>query len=357
MNSCSFISGSPLLASLTKGGNLPFRRLCADFGADVTISEMLYARFLVKGKPRERALLRNHESEKCFGAQLATNDPAEAVAAARIAAERGAAFIDLNCACPIEDATRRGLAAALLRKPKRIGQIAEALVREGGLPVTLKLRLGWDEEHINAREIIHIAAESGASAVALHGRTREQRYTRAADWRAINEAGEGSAIPVIGNGDILTHYEARDRKAQTCVASVMIGRGALIKPWIFQEMREQKTLDLSASERVEIYFRFASYMREHFGNDDLGKKRIMGFLPWHFSFFHRYRYLPEEKFGEISRQHPLMQTRDDEVVSDNPLELILGSPDERIHLAISEALVSAETAEDAEDRIKTITLS
>lgn len=343
-----------MLASLTQGGNLPFRRLCVALGADLTISEMLYARFLLQGKGREKALLRRHESEKCFGVQFITSEPQETLHAAELAQAAGASFVDLNCACPIDEVVRRGLGAALLKRPKKIAQIVETVSKGIALPMTVKLRTGWEEDKPNIIEVAKMLEECGAAALFVHGRSRAQRYTKAAAWDIIRETAAAVSIPVIGNGDILTHYEAKSRK--NGVAGVMVGRGALIKPWIFSEIKDDTTLNLSARDRLGIYFRLAGFMKEHFGTDAHGLKRVVEFLAWHFSFFYRYEYLPEAEYGETAKEYPLLQSRLEPKATDDPLELILRSPDEAVHRKIAEVLANSGTEEECVSMISATTL-
>ena len=335
---------SVLLAPLTKGGNLPFRRLTCRFGATMTVSEMAYARFVVKGEARERALLRRHADEHIFGVQLAAKDPKEASEAARIAIDMGADFIDINCGCPIEDTTRRGLGASLLKKTRTIESLVSGLVANITVPVTVKIRLGWKEDEKNYIETALAAERAGASAITVHGRTREQRYSRAADWNAIKEVKAAVTIPVIGNGDILTHYEATARMQQSNVDGIMLGRGALIKPWLFQEIAEQRTLELSALERLKIFLQFTSFLKEHFRDDEKGRRRILQFLPWHFGFFHRYQYLPESHYLRESQQHPLMQSRIIADTKGDPLEALLVNADPKVHQALAQMLLETDEA-------------
>lgn len=325
--------GCTILAPLTKGGNLPFRRFCVEqFGAQVTVSEMAYARYLVKGESRERALLRKHSGEGCFGVQLAALQVEEALEAAKMARDLGADFIDINCGCPIDDVVRRGLGSALLRRPKALFRLVEHLSSNLDIPVTVKIRVGFKEGEENALEIARGVEAAGAKVLTIHGRTREQRYSRAANWALIGEIAAQVKIPVVGNGDILTWYEAESRKKIAGVRSVMLGRGALIKPWLFQEIREQRTLDFSAETRLGLISTFVRYLKEHFGDDELGARRIMKFLPWHLELFSRYQYLPEEKFKEASLQYPLLQSRtlEQQVVTD-PLEKLLACTDASVH--------------------------
>ncbi|MHC4514162.1 MAG: tRNA-dihydrouridine synthase family protein [Planctomycetota bacterium] len=335
-----------ILSPLTKGGNLPFRRLCVDFGAEITVSEMAYARQIVRGSRSELALLRKHESERCFGVQLATANPQQAVDAGRIAVERGAMFVDLNCGCPIHDVVRRGMGATLLRRPKALARVVEALARELPVPVTVKLRSGWKEDEVNAREVARLCEEAGAAAITLHARTREQRYSQQADWELIAAVVADRSIPIIGNGDILTWFEASMRREQSGCAAVMIARGALIKPWIFREIAEQKTWEPTAHERIAVYHRLAGYLKEHFRDDAIGRERAMRFLPWHLSFFWRYRPFPESGWAERARQYPLIQTRLEREPDLPALESVLRDPRQEVHQRLADALW--ESADDAE---------
>lgn len=335
--------GHAILAPLTRGGNLPFRRLCVDFGAVITMSEMAYARQVNRGSRSELALLRKHDSETNFGVQIAAGKAAEAVKAGLRAVDDGSKFIDLNAGCPIHDVVRRGMGATLLQRPTAMARVVEAMVNELPVPVTVKIRSGWKEGKTNAPRIAQLMEEAGAAAVTLHARSREQRYSKAADWDLIGQLVEERSIPIIGNGDILTWYEARRFQERSKCASVMVARGALIKPWIFQEIAEGRSIEPTSEERVAIYRRFAGYMKEHFYDDDRGRVRVMRFLPWHLGFFWRYRPLPESEFGEDSRQHPLMQTRYAGDADLPLLESVLRDPREEMHVRLADALWDADT--------------
>jgi tRNA-dihydrouridine synthase 3 len=343
-----------VLAPLTKGGNLPFRRLCVDFGAKVTMSEMAYAKQVVRRRPSEMALLRRHESETCFGVQLAVGNPKDGVEAAKIAVERGAAFIDVNAGCPIHDVIRRGMGATLLQRPAAFARIVETMVAELDVPVTVKIRAGWKEGEINAPEIARLMEEAGAAMLTLHGRTREQRYTKAADWDLVRQLVEERTIPIVGNGDILTWHEAEDRIRQSGCAAVMLARGVLIKPWLFQECEEQRTWLPDARERVAVYLRLVGYGREHFRDDEKGRKKAMFFLPWHFSFLSRWRPMPEVDFVERARAYPLLQSRLDEEADLPPLERVLRDPREAVHAAIAGQLWDAADLDDACARLEAL---
>ena len=257
-----------VLAPLTVGGNLPFRRLCTEMGADVTVGEMAVVKKLLGGRASEFALLKSHQDERLFGVQLADKRAETLVEGARLAESRGARFVDLNCGCPIDQITRRGLGASLLRKPAKLGRLVAAMKGAVSIPVTVKLRAGWHVDKVNVSDVSRACEEGGAGAIAIHGRTREQRYSKAADWELIGKVAAERGVPVIGNGDILTPYEARERMARTGVRSVMLGRGALVKPWLFREIKEGRDWLPTPEERFLVLWRFVELLREHFGADE-----------------------------------------------------------------------------------------
>ncbi|MCA8973784.1 MAG: tRNA-dihydrouridine synthase family protein [Planctomycetes bacterium] len=339
------------LAPLTKGGNLPFRRLCVTHGCEATMSEMAYAYQVVRKSRSELALLRKHDDESCFGVQLAVSRPDDAVTAGMAAVERGAQWLDVNCGCPIRDVVKRGMGAVLMQKPQRLARIIEAMTAALSVPVTVKLRLGWSAAEQNVSDVARIAEEAGAAAIAVHGRTREQRYAQAADWDAIARIAAERSVPVIGNGDLLTWYEVRERWRQSGVAAVMIGRGALIKPWIFREIAESREIEPDAEERIAIWHGFAQGLKAHFRDDEKGHDRAMRFLPWHLGFACRYRPLPRAIHEERSRRYPLMQSRSAEESGELSLsERLLRDPRPELHAELAELLWSAADAAEACDR-------
>ncbi len=339
-----------VLAPLTVGGNLPFRRLCSEFGADVTVGEMAVVRKLLRGHTGEFALLKGHPDERLFGVQIADKSPDCLAEGARLAESRGARFVDINCGCPINLITGRGMGASLLRKPTRLGRLVAAVKKAVSIPVTVKLRTGWHEDKVNVRDVARACEEGGADAIAIHGRTREQRYSKAADWDLIGRVAAERGVPVIGNGDILTHYEASDRMKRSGVRSVMLARGALIKPWLFREIRTGTAWLPTPQERFSILWRFVDLLREHFGTDERGRARTMRFLPWHLDFFCRYVSTPEERYGEAARQHPLLQSRLQPPPPSSPLDALLADTRAETHRRFSEELLASVSRDEAHER-------
>mmetsp|Transcript_21619 Transcript_21619/g.48598 ORF Transcript_21619/g.48598 Transcript_21619/m.48598 type:complete len:475 (+) Transcript_21619:2257-3681(+) len=353
----SSLTGKMILAPLTRGGNLPFRRLCADFGMHTSVSEMIYARSLLKGAPVEQARLRRWKGEPTFGVQFATNQISEGVGAIQEATKMGADFCDLNCGCPIHEATRRGLGSSLLRSPKKLHKLVKGMVESSEIPLTVKIRLGCETDTINCLENVRALREAGAAAITIHGRTAQQGYSRNADWELIRKAvqetkDEGYGhVPIIGNGDILTYFEARRRMEETGVDSVMVGRGALCKPWIFKEFNDNATWSPDAKERVEVYRTLANYMKDHFGDDAMGRKKSWNFLPWHFEFLSRYTPYPEEEYGAKSIERPLIQNR--MVLPDHtdPLEVLLANRCDHTHDVIASILWESDSNEHAVNKL------
>lgn len=360
----SAIAGKAILAPLTRGGTPAFRALCVAHGAEVTMGEMSFARFLVKGDRQEVARMRRHATESLFGAQIATKTIDEGVAAAEIAAKNGADWVDLNCGCPIHEATRRGLGSALLRKPPKLARLVGGLVDSSPIPVSVKIRLSpSSEEAMNFAKIVAELADLGSSApafVTLHGRTANARYRTPANWSFVEKAArEHPLLPVVGNGDVLTHYEAEKRRLTApSAAALMVGRGALITPWIFEEIKSKETWLPTPEERVHVYFHLASLFKAHFGDDERGKRSADYFWPWHFDFLHRWRPLPEAHFADLALRYPLVQSsRDiDQLLHDvvegpshdlDPLEQLLRCPLPDVHRQVADALWAAASAPDA----------
>ncbi len=347
-------AGKLWLAPLTRGGHAAFRRLCVEFGAQVTVGEMAVVRRLLHDDTREFALLKSHPDEPFFGVQLADSRPERLGEGARIAEQRGARFIDLNCGCPIQAITSRGMGASLLKKPGRIGRMVESMRRAVNVPVTVKLRTGWSEGAQNVAAVAQACEEAGASALTIHGRSREQRYSRAADWDLIGRVQSERGVPVIGNGDLLTHYEASARVELSGVAGLMLARGALIKPWLFREIREGRTWLPTAEERLGLLFHLVELMRAHFGADERGDRRSLAFLTWHLDFFCRYRPLPEELWGEAARVHPLLQTRFAAQADLDPLDGLLRDPRPEVHARLAQAVIAARAAGELQERAQAL---
>jgi len=326
------LSGAVVMAPMTKGSNLPYRRLAVELGARVTISEMTVARRLKQRRQAEFALIRKFEGEPFFGVQLAGTNPEELGWAAALVEARGADLVDLNCGCPIDHFTRKGIGAALGRQPARIRRIVEAMKKSvTRIPVTVKLRLGWNDEMRNVIEQAQAAVDGGADALFVHGRTRNARYRFAADWDAIGTVVAAVSVPVVGNGDILFPQDVAHARARSGCAGVMSARGALIKPWLFREIADGYR-DVSAEERVATYRRYVTLAREHWGADAHGLERVRLFTRWHIDFWHR--HIPRRDDGTF----PSLQVRESERRYPTPLDAFLARSDAAAHEHLADCL-------------------
>ena len=332
MNLRQVLTGAVVMAPMTKGSNLPYRRLCVELGARVTISEMTVARRLKQRRKAEFALIRKFDGEPFFGVQLAGTNPEEIGWAAALVEARGADLVDLNCGCPIDHFTHKGIGAALGRQPQRIRRIAEAMKRSvTKIPVTVKLRLGWNEDMRNVIEQAQAAVDGGADALFVHGRTRSARYRFAADWEAIGSVVDAVPVPVVGNGDVLFPRDVTSALARSGAAGVMSARGVLIKPWLFREVNEGYR-DLTAEERITIYRRYVTLAREHWGADAHGLERVRQFTRWHIDFWHR--YVPRRADGT----YPNLQVRESEHRHATPLDAFLARTDDAAHEYLADCL-------------------
>lgn len=226
-----------ILAPMAGVSDLPFRLLCHEQGAGLVCMEMISAKAILYHNRNTESLLEIHPQEGPVSLQLFGSDPdIMADIAARIE-DRPFQILDINMGCPVPKIVGNGEGSALMKNPLLAGQIIEAVVKAVGKPVTVKIRKGFDEEHVNAVEMAHVAQESGAAAVAVHGRTREQFYSGKADWDIIRQVKQAVSIPVIGNGDVVDGESALALLQQTGCDGIMIGRACQGNPWIFREVK------------------------------------------------------------------------------------------------------------------------
>ncbi|MCJ1434501.1 tRNA-dihydrouridine synthase 3 [Xylographa pallens] len=383
---------TPVLAPLTTQGNLPFRRLCIAMGAQVTYSEMAMSMPLIQGQRSEWALMKAHESETRpprysgtpvvadydnsrdfrFGAQIAGNKALQVLKATEIIHSLcpHLRVIDLNCGCPIDLVYRQGAGSALLDNQSKLEKILRGMnAVSGEIPITVKIRMGTRDGKPNAVKLINRlvyggseASElgggaSGVAAITLHGRSRQQRYTRSADWEYIadcaalikrhNERGNeladttqevdaryqpaGGKVYFIGNGDCYSHADYNRHLSEAKVDSVMVARGALIKPWIFEEIEQGQYLDKSATERLAIIEQYVRYGLEAWGSDEMGVGTTRRFLLEWLSF--ACRYVP---VGIMEHLPPNLQDRPPAWKGRNELETLLGSDNYLDWIKISE---------------------
>lgn len=225
-----------VLAPMAGVTDLPFRLLCKEQGAGLLCMEMISAKAIYYNSKNTKELLEIRKEESPVSLQLFGRDPDIMSEMAKRIEERPFDLLDINMGCPVPKVVNNGEGSALMKEPQLVGEIIERIVKAIQKPVTVKIRRGFDEAHCNAVEIAKIAQESGASAVTVHGRTREQFYSGKADWNIIQQVKEAVKIPVIGNGDVTGFETAEAMRKQTGCDGVMVGRACRGNPWIFKEL-------------------------------------------------------------------------------------------------------------------------
>ncbi|KAI9370085.1 tRNA-dihydrouridine(47) synthase [NAD(P)(+)] [Aspergillus egyptiacus] len=384
---------TPALAPLTTQGNLPFRRLCVELGAQLTYSEMAMSIPLIQGHKPEWALMRAHESEALppsvsprdgivegydnskdlrFGAQIAGNKYRYALKATEVlsALTPNLRVIDLNCGCPIDLLYREGSGSALLDTPSKLEKMLRGMnaVSEK-IPISVKIRTGTKDNSPNAQRLVERlvlgghessllnTGPCGVAAITLHGRSRQQRYTKEANWEyiaqtaalikrlnqktdeitdTIRESEErmrpnGGKTWFLGNGDCYSHTDYYDHLNHAGVDSVMVGRGALVKPWLFEEIQTGQYLDKSASERLAYIEKFAKYGMETWGSDEYGLGITRRFMLEWLSFASR--YVP---IGLLEYLPPKLNDRPPFYKGRNELETLMSSSNYRDWIKLSE---------------------
>jgi len=275
-----------LLAPMAGITNSPFRRLMREYGSSVVISELVSANGIEYASHRTLELLKFVEAERPVGLQIFGEDEVNLVNACRVVERMGADFVDLNLGCPVPKVVKKGAGSAMCRNPAGLGKILDAMVKSVKIPVTIKIRTGWDATLRNAAEVVRVAADAGVAWVAIHGRTRAQGYSGEADWDFIGEIKAKSPLPIIGNGDVGTAEQAVLRYKTYGVDAVMIGRGALRNPFIFEQssalLAGRPATPVNADRIIELLRKQRGYLGEVFeGRSVLLHARK--FLAWYSS--------------------------------------------------------------------------
>uniref|UniRef100_M4BE90 tRNA-dihydrouridine(47) synthase [NAD(P)(+)] n=1 Tax=Hyaloperonospora arabidopsidis (strain Emoy2) TaxID=559515 RepID=M4BE90_HYAAE len=368
------------IAPLTTVGNLPFRRLMKQTGADITCGEMAMATNLLKAQQSEWALLRRHKSEDVFGVQLAGSYSDQMARVCELLArETDVDFVDINMGCPIDIVCRTGAGSALMTRPPRLLEVVSGALtglelgtrmRTGGIVntpgLTVKLRTGWSDKQPTAHKLVpklqavrasqayvnaavvtadfKLRATQSVDAIMMHGRSRLQRYTKNADWDYIFQCSDARRdglddsslpqVPFVGGGDVLSYEEFDDHLQNGKLDTCMLARGALIKPWLPTEIKERRHWDISSSERFDLLKDFIRFGLEHWGSDQKGVNRTRRYLLEWLSFL--CRYIP---VGLLETLPQRINDRPSPYYGRNDLETLMASDQAVDWVKISEMLL------------------
>lgn len=258
------------LAPMAGVADKAFRELCARFGAAYTVTEMVSAKGLSMGDRKSAELLTLGNDERIVGAQIFGDDPEVMAQAAVKCLEFNPSIIDINMGCPAPKVAMNGGGASLMKNPALAGEIVKAVCEAVSIPVTAKIRKGWDEDSINAVEMVQILEKNGAAAITIHGRTRKEMYSGKADLEIIRKVKEAADIPVIGNGDIVDAQSAAIMLEKTNCDAIMVGRGSMGNPWVFQQINAYLSdciviPEPSLTEKLSVMLKHVEKMIEYKG--------------------------------------------------------------------------------------------
>lgn len=301
------IKGMAALAPMAGVTDRAFRELCVAFGASYVVGEMVSAKGISFNSERSKELMLLSENERPAAVQLFGSEPQTVAAAAVTAMEYKPDIIDINMGCPAPKISGNGAGSALMKNPDLCGEIVEAVCKAVDVPITVKIRKGWDDKSVNAVEVAKICEQAGASAITVHGRTREQFYSGKADLDIISEVKKAVNIPVIGNRDITNANDAAQMLEKTNCDMVMIGRGALGNPWIFREINAwlndlRPMFPPSPAEKVTVILRHIQAMCDYKG-EEIAMREARKHVGWYMKGF--------KNAAELRREAGYLKTYDE----------------------------------------------
>jgi tRNA-dihydrouridine synthase B len=278
------LSSPVYVAPMAGVTDAPFRKIAREFGAGLACTEMISSEALVRRHPESFRLMDLRWDERPVSVQLMGGEPAVMAEAARMVAEAGADIVDINMGCPVPKVVKTSGGSSLLRDPDRASRVAEAVVKAVSIPVTVKIRTGWDFATRNYLEMATRLESVGIQGLAVHGRTRSQRYEPWADWQAIAEVKAAVSVPVAGSGDLRTAPDAVRRRRETGVDAVMLGRGILGNLWLVRQtvamlMSGESVPDLSWPEQISLVRRHCDLVIEYYGAER-GCRLLRKFIAW-----------------------------------------------------------------------------
>jgi len=284
-----------ILAPMAGITDFPFRMLCRKFGCELAFTEMLNVRSLSYKSPKTQQMLFSHKEDRPLGVQILGCEPEFILKALDILKKHKFDILDFNAACPVKKVVRRGEGAALLCQPKKLSQLLKLIVVNSSLPVTLKIRTGWDKDSVNAREVGLLAQDAGAGALFIHGRTKTQGYSGTVDYQTIRQVKEALDIPVIGSGDIYSPEAAKKMLDETNCDGIAIARGALGNPWIFKELAYdgKKPLKPDIEERISVMIGHLDMYTDFYG-ERTGVMLFRKFFSWYTKGLRKIRPLREK---------------------------------------------------------------